>query len=90
MRSENRKISGKVILHDVLSNGRLSAVCWQDCSFFARLAFVRWAIRDFVLNVLLLEGKRKFYLGFRTTIGVAQVLEIYIDQPATLAQFKNY
>ena len=42
---------------------------------FARLALcvlqmcsnVRWAVRDFALNILSLEGERNFVLGLRTT-----------------------
>ena len=58
---------------------RLFAVCWQ-LQLFCKVGFVRWvlcalqmccnvrrAIRDFALNVLLLEGERNCQIGLRTT-----------------------
>ncbi len=37
---------------------------------------VRWVVRDFALNVLLLEGERNFNLGLRTTQKYTKVLTL--------------
>ena len=50
---------------------------------------VRWAVRDFELNVLSLEGERNVVVGLRTTFCIGEGQGLLLVMPGADAKFET-